>query len=154
MHNRYVGDIGDYLKLGILRALSPGYRLGIAWWLHPNESHNRDGRHIGYLHRPDQWRHYDPELFDALAHRVANQRNVRALEAGSVFPEQSIPARCFLLVGNVRNVRGTVTDGSAVSNPLLRTPISCSLTQTMDLSLRATTRFRQGRQKRLAHRAT
>ena len=25
------GDIGDYLKLGILRALSPEYHLGVAW---------------------------------------------------------------------------------------------------------------------------
>ena len=38
MQNRYVGDIGDYLKLGILRALSPGYHLGVAWWLFPDES--------------------------------------------------------------------------------------------------------------------
>ena len=49
MQNRYVGDIGDYLKLGILRALSPGYHLGVAWWLFPDEAHNRDGRHIGYM---------------------------------------------------------------------------------------------------------
>ena len=53
MQDRFVGDIGDCLKLSILRRLSPGYRLGIAWWLHPNESHNADGRHTGYLHRPD-----------------------------------------------------------------------------------------------------
>ena len=26
MQNRYVGDIGDYLKLGILPCVSPGYR--------------------------------------------------------------------------------------------------------------------------------
>jgi len=39
MQNRYVGDIGDLLKLGILRALSPGYRLGVAWWLFPDERH-------------------------------------------------------------------------------------------------------------------
>ena len=38
MPNRFVSDIGDYLKLGILPALSPGYRLGIARWLHPDES--------------------------------------------------------------------------------------------------------------------
>ena len=38
MQNRYVGDIGDYLKLGILRALSPGYHLGVAWWLFPDEA--------------------------------------------------------------------------------------------------------------------
>jgi hypothetical protein len=40
MQNRYVGDTGDYLKLGILRVLSPGYRLGVAWRLFPDESHN------------------------------------------------------------------------------------------------------------------
>jgi hypothetical protein len=27
MQNRYVGDIGDYVKLAVLRALSPGYHL-------------------------------------------------------------------------------------------------------------------------------
>ena len=137
MQDRYVGDIGDYLKLGILRALSPGYRLGIAWWLYPDESHNRDGRHIGYLHRPDQWRHYDPKLFDALAQIVSTARGTFGHWKRPVFfPEQSMPGRWSLSVGHVGNVRGSVTDGSAGSNPLLRTPISCSLTQTMDLSLR------------------
>lgn len=48
MQDRYVGDIGDYVKLGILRALMPGERLGVAWWLYPDEAHNADGRHIGY----------------------------------------------------------------------------------------------------------
>jgi hypothetical protein len=87
MQNRYVGDIGDYLKLGILRALSPGHRLGVAWWLYPDEHHNRDGRHVGYLQRPDRWRHFDPELFDALAQIVAfNRRDVRALETTNLVP--------------------------------------------------------------------
>jgi hypothetical protein len=26
----------------------PGERLGVAWWLYPDEVHNADGRHIGY----------------------------------------------------------------------------------------------------------
>jgi hypothetical protein len=87
MQDRYVGDIGDYVKLSILRALSPGCRLGIAWWLYPDESHNKDGRHIGYLGRPDQWRHLDPGLFDALAQMVASdRRDVRALETADVLP--------------------------------------------------------------------
>ena len=81
------GDIGDYLKLGILRALSPGYRLGVAWWLFPDEAHNGDGRHIGYLNRPEQWRHFDPDLFDILVGVVSSgQRNVRALEASDILP--------------------------------------------------------------------
>lgn len=88
MQNRYVGGIGDYLKLGILRALSPGYRLGVAWWLYPDESHNRDGRHIGYLQRPERWRHYDRMLFDALAGIVSsNQRHVPTLEAANLLPD-------------------------------------------------------------------
>jgi hypothetical protein len=87
MQNRYVGDIGDYLKLGILRALSPGYRLGVAWWLFSDEAHNGDGRHIAYLNRPEQWRHFDPDLFDILLGVVSSgQRNVRALEASDILP--------------------------------------------------------------------
>jgi hypothetical protein len=97
MQNRYVGDIGDFLKLGILRALSPGYRLGVAWWLFPDEDHNKDGRHIGYLDQPTQWRHLDPQLFDALAEIVSSgQRDVRALERanilhGAIFASDVMP---------------------------------------------------------------
>jgi hypothetical protein len=67
--------------------LSPGYRLGAAWWLYPDETHNTDGRNVGYLARPDQWRHYDPDLFDALGRIVsAGQRHVKALEAANLLP--------------------------------------------------------------------
>jgi len=34
MQNRYVADIGDYVKLAILRALSPDRNLGVAVGLH------------------------------------------------------------------------------------------------------------------------
>ena len=52
MQDRYVGDMGDYVKLAILRALMPGERLGVAWWRFPDEVHNADGRHVGYLRKP------------------------------------------------------------------------------------------------------
>ncbi len=88
MQNRYGGDIGDFVKLGILRALSPGHRLGVAWWLHPDEAHNDDGRHIGYLTQPHRWRHLDPQLFDALEEIVTSgQRDVRALEVANLLPD-------------------------------------------------------------------
>lgn len=88
MQNRYVGDIGDYLKLGILRVLSRGHRLGIAWWLFPDEHHNQAGEHVRYLARPDQWRRFDPELFDTLHQIVSSgERYVRALETASILPE-------------------------------------------------------------------
>ena len=85
MQDRYVGDIGDYVKQAILRALMPGYHLGIAWWLYPDEAHNSDGRHIGYLSQPGLWRSYDPELFDSLAAVVAQgRRRVQALQDASI----------------------------------------------------------------------
>jgi hypothetical protein len=87
MQNRYVADIGDYVKLSILRALSSGRRLGVAWWLYPDETHNTDGRHISYLGRAATWRHFDAHLFDALGQIVSSgQRHVRALEAANVLP--------------------------------------------------------------------
>jgi hypothetical protein len=55
--------------------------------LFPDENHNKDGRHIGYLDQPAQWRHYDPQLFDALAEIVSSgQRDVRALETAQILP--------------------------------------------------------------------
>lgn len=66
MEDRYAGNIGDYVKLALLRQLSAGRNLGIAWYLYPDEGHNVNGRHIGYLNLPHRWRHLDPELFDAL----------------------------------------------------------------------------------------
>ena len=117
MQNRYVGDIGDFVKLGILRALSPGYDLGVAWWLFPDEDHNKDGRHIGDLSRPDQWRHFDPQLSDTLADIVASgQRNVRTLEEtnilpGTLFASNPIPRRSQARQEWFRGVQDTL-DGA------------------------------------------
>jgi len=87
MQDRYVGDIGDYMKLAILRAIMPGRRLGVAWWLFPDEGHNSDGRHIAYLGRPDRWRNFDPDLFDRLRKVVtAGERRVEALQHQDVLP--------------------------------------------------------------------
>ena len=50
MQNRYTGDIGDFGTLGLLRQLSrAGLSIGVNWYLVPDEAHNGDGRHIGYL---------------------------------------------------------------------------------------------------------
>ena len=80
MQNRYVGDIGDYIKYALLRALSPGSKLGVAWYLYPDEDHNSDGKHVQYLQDLQRWRHLDPELFDALKRIVAGDRSVSAVE--------------------------------------------------------------------------
>ena|SRR5665213_2628648 len=102
MQNRYVGDIGDYVKLAILRSLSPGFQIGVAWWLYPDESHNSDGAHVDYLRYPDRWRNLDPELFDGLKGIVTSKRrHVSALEmllpgaafATDIFPQENTPNR-------------------------------------------------------------
>ncbi len=86
MQDRYAGDVGDYVKLALLRALAPGFNLGVAWYIYPDEDHNADGRHVSYLDRPDEWRHLDPELFDLLAATVRQRRSVSALEASGALP--------------------------------------------------------------------
>lgn len=89
MQDRYAGDIGDYVKLALLRALSPGRRLGLAWFKTPDESHNKDGRHVGYLDRPDRCRELDPELFDHLSQVVSQgQRSIEMLRP--VLPADSV----------------------------------------------------------------
>ena len=54
MQNRYTGDIGDFGKLGLLRALqASGLTVGVNWYLVPDENHNSDGRHVQYLENAD-----------------------------------------------------------------------------------------------------
>jgi len=81
MQDRYAGDVGDYVKLALLRALSPGMKLGVAWYLYPDEGHNEDGKHTAYLDSPLRWRELDSVLFDRLQMVVAQERSAAALES-------------------------------------------------------------------------
>lgn len=84
MQDRYTGDVGDFGKYGLLRALcrpadvGPALRLGVVWYRVPDESHNLDGKHTGYL-RPSgsnsrRFRACDPELYDKLAAYISSGR--------------------------------------------------------------------------------
>lgn len=81
MQDRYAADISDYVKLALLRYLSAGRKLGVAWYLFPGEDHNADGKHTTYLNYPERWRRLDPDLFEALGSVVATSRSIAALEA-------------------------------------------------------------------------
>lgn len=88
MQNRYAADIGDFVKLSMLRHLTASRRLGVLWWLYPDEAHNADGKHVAYLDRPHLWRSLDPVLFDHLRSIVeSGNRNVEALEQVGLFED-------------------------------------------------------------------
>ena len=63
MQDRYAGDLGDFLKLGLLRYLvaatdgRPALRLGVVWYRVPDEAHNADGKHVAYGGRYGSGRH-------------------------------------------------------------------------------------------------
>lgn len=66
MQNRYTGDIGDFGKMGLLRRIRKAdFSIGVNWYLTPDESHNGDGRHIGYL-RNEAFRDCDEQLWQVL----------------------------------------------------------------------------------------
>jgi hypothetical protein len=98
MQDRYTGDIGDFGKFGLLRVLcgqndAPQLRLGIVWYLVPDESHNEDGKHTEYLNGSPQFRNCDPELYDCLRELlvdgcggvISGQRRVATVERSRVF---------------------------------------------------------------------
>ncbi len=108
MQNRYVGDVGDFGKYGLLRTLclpgtdgSKGLRLGVVWYLVPDEGQKADGKHISYLDpTPANLEYYgccDLFLYDSLAkivdrkaRNVTSIRNSDILPAGTVFFEEPL----------------------------------------------------------------
>ena len=99
MQNRYAGDIGDYSKLGLLRALhSAGFSIGLNWYLTPDETHNSDGRHVKYLDQ-DEYRECDTELWLGLRDIVkSNKRKVRHMENDGIL-RATFFSECFDFTG-------------------------------------------------------
>ena len=95
MQDRYVGDVGDFAKYGLLRRLT-GWpdqreiRLGIVWCLFPNEAHNNDGRHVSYLRKPE-FEALDDPLLEALRKIVASDRRcISAVSGSGLFPDGTV----------------------------------------------------------------
>lgn len=86
MQDRYVGDIGDYCKFSLLRAITrSGLSLGINWYKTDPESNN-DGNHTEYLYDFQSkdfnpYREYDRRLYDKLKKLVDDKfRNIEAIK--------------------------------------------------------------------------
>jgi len=103
MQDRYIGDVGDFGKYGLLRILTgrdaeQRLKLGVIWYLFSNESHNSDGKHISYLGgRRQDFRDCDEELYDKLrgmlfneAGLIATNRSTVVLESKSILPQGTV----------------------------------------------------------------
>ena len=95
MQDRYTGDVGDFGKYGLLRAITQpeiaktggrSLKLGVVWYRYPDEEHNEDGKHTLYLerHKRDDYRSCDPELYDCLAEIVSRRRAISEVEKSNI----------------------------------------------------------------------
>lgn len=102
MQDRYAGDLGDFGTYGLLRALCaprdgrPDLRLGVVWYLVPDESHNNDGRHITYVTAPTERAlrtiaACDERLYAAMAALVrTGRRSVAAVAESDALPADTV----------------------------------------------------------------
>src|SRR5271166_1447118 len=90
MQDRYVGDVGDFGKFALLRALTRGAQdplhLGVVWCRFPDESRNGDGRHLAYLKRAN-FLVLEPSLHATLGTLVAGaRRSLASVEEAAILP--------------------------------------------------------------------
>lgn len=99
MQDKYVGDVGDFGKYGLLNTIyekcEESITLGINWYYVKGEkTAGKDGRYIDYLDETNRnWRKYEkcfPELYSKLKQIVETCRNIRGIEEGEVLPAGTI----------------------------------------------------------------
>ncbi len=92
MKNQYFGDINDYYKYGLLRGLigDGELSLSVCWMLTENDG-SKHGNEIGYLHKPFEYRHRDPDIYDALRKAVIDEekRDVGVIEQSGLLGDVS-----------------------------------------------------------------
>jgi hypothetical protein len=99
MQDRYVGDVGDFGKYGLLNEIckksNEGVRLGINWFYVRREERQRgDGRYIGYLNdeNKDSKKYADcfRDLYNKLKGIVDGRRSIKEIENGLILPKETI----------------------------------------------------------------
>jgi hypothetical protein len=92
MKHQYFGDVSDYKKYSVLRAISDNGQLRtmVAWLLTPNDQRN-DGNVNKYLNNPSEWRQFEPDIFDFLYEAVVvNQtKDLHLVEEKEIVPGTS-----------------------------------------------------------------
>lgn len=111
MKNQYFGDINDYRKYGLLRALQSGgdLRLLVAWMLTEDDG-STDGDFRSYLQQLKRWQPYDPELLTGLSRLLQTgvPRQVSLIAGSSLLPNTSYYSA---LVPDARNDRRCWLEG-------------------------------------------
>ena len=104
MQNRYIGDVGDFGKYGLLRSLmgvgeSPtphhSLRLGVVWYLYPDELDNSDGKFDQYLDGSEinhaRFGECDRPLYDELqCLRKKQDRNIADVRSSGILPSNTL----------------------------------------------------------------
>ncbi len=92
MKDQYFGDINDYRKYGLLRAIirASGFGILVAWMLTPDDG-STDGKFISYLEHPSKWSFHDPVLFEKIRALLAPglKRQVSMVESTGLLPIHS-----------------------------------------------------------------
>ena len=89
MKNQYFGDRRDYLKYSLIRALGCELSVAVCWLLTDDNSCTGEGRKIDYLCKPDDWRKYDPPVYDFLrGHVRPEERCIDVLEEGGLLGDK------------------------------------------------------------------
>ena len=103
VQDRYVGDVGDFGKLGLLRKIAAsGLKVGVNWYrtYKPEEHNNNDGKHISYLNNK-LFRECDDKLLSRLRQVAKGHRSIAALEAAELVPDARYYS-AILSLGNDR----------------------------------------------------
>lgn len=89
MKHQYFGDVSDYKKYGVLRALSNNGNIKtmVAWMLTPNDTRS-DGNNNGYLQKPELWKKHEPDIFDFLYESVVTNKikDLHLVEKNALVP--------------------------------------------------------------------
>ena len=87
MKDQYVADIGDYGKYALLKAFcDAGERVGVNWYYTENDG-TEQGKFTGYLQKPDEYRPFSPELFDALKDIFETGRSIEAVKKADILQD-------------------------------------------------------------------
>lgn len=91
MQDGYAGDVGDFGKFGLVRALCQGLHLGLVWYYNSVTKTSGDGNLTNYsIHRD-----CDPDLYDRLALIAGKKgKSISDLQDAGILPQDT----CFYSV--------------------------------------------------------